>query len=782
MLFYYFYAGFVAVIAVGMNILFIGAMMSTLGATLTLPGIAGLVLAIGMAVDANVLINERIREELTRGTAMRMAIKLGYERAFRAILDSNVTTVLTCVILYVLGSEDIKGFGLTLGIGVFINIFTAYFVTRMFFELMAMFPVPKEIVKYPIVAAVIIAAFGGLLHAGGYFLSDPELRDQSVMILFGTAMYDIAIAVIALLILMQVARGIHGAFQKSGKPRIPMLRLIGTPVINWVGKRYVFFSISTILVIGGLFTFFSLDKDQIYDIEFLGGTNAQIELKDPGSLNATDVHNKLIEAGEQFETYGERIATAASISGSDGVFELKSPGVTAAILDPVIKSVLDEKLTQRNSVQFADPTSERLTIRTRPEAKMDEAGMEAAVQQFAQRLKVAGEALDGALVQSVQEIGTGQEAGESFDIVTRETSKELVVAAIMDSLGDYINVQPALQFHLITDPEAADVPYFPIRSEDARQLGLGIPTEEAQAIDLRGWQGGVAIALDQIDPPQSIPALRDRLRAMRLQPGFENYGWRESEVFGLHPVSPGSKLYSRVLVVVADENYPMEDDQGVLSSTWVKELAEAEVTLIQEALQRQTSLNQITQFDQQVSSEAQTDAYIALALSWLTIIIYVWFRFGNIRWGLAAVAALIHDVIFAAGMIALTYYIADSAIGKALLLEKFRIDLALVAALLTVIGYSVNDTIIVFDRIRENRGRMTDVTSEMVNNSISQTLSRTLLTFLTSIVTAIIMYVAGGRGIHAFTFVLFIGLSIGTYSSIGIASQFLLKRRDLAAK
>jgi SecD/SecF fusion protein len=269
---------------------------------------------------------------------------------------------------------------------------------------------------------------------------------------------------------------------------------------------------------------------------------------------------------------------------------------------------------------------------------------------------------------------------------------------------------------------------------------------------------------------------------MRLQPGFENYGWRESEVFGLHPVSPGSKLYSRVLVVVADENYPMEDDQGVLSSTWVKELAEAEVTLIQEALQRQTSLNQITQFDQQVSSEAQTDAYIALALSWLTIIIYVWFRFGNIRWGLAAVAALIHDVIFAAGMIALTYYIADSAIGKALLLEKFRIDLALVAALLTVIGYSVNDTIIVFDRIRENRGRMTDVTSEMVNNSISQTLSRTLLTFLTSIITVIIMYVAGGRGIHAFTFVLFIGLSIGTYSSIGIASQFLLKRRDLAAK
>ncbi|MCZ6683926.1 MAG: SecD/SecF family protein translocase subunit, partial [Planctomycetota bacterium] len=87
-LIYYFYAGGIAITAVAMNILFIGAMMSTLGATLTLPGIAGLVLAIGMAVDANVLINERIREELARGTALRMAIKLGYERAFSAILDS----------------------------------------------------------------------------------------------------------------------------------------------------------------------------------------------------------------------------------------------------------------------------------------------------------------------------------------------------------------------------------------------------------------------------------------------------------------------------------------------------------------------------------------------------------------------------------------------------------------------------------------------------------------------------------------------------------------------
>jgi SecD/SecF fusion protein len=97
--------------------------------------------------------------------------------------------------------------------------------------------------------------------------------------------------------------------------------------------------------------------------------------------------------------------------------------------------------------------------------------------------------------------------------------------------------------------------------------------------------------------------------------------------------------------------------------------------------------------------------------------------------------------------------------------------------MLTVIGYSVNDTIVVFDRIRENRGRLSDVNRTMINDSISQTLSRTLLTLLTSLISVGIMYILGGRGLHGFTFVLFIGLAIGTYSSIGIASQFLLRRR-----
>ncbi|MEE8384952.1 MAG: protein translocase subunit SecD, partial [Dehalococcoidia bacterium] len=361
MVLYYFYAGAIAVIAVGLNLLFIGALMASMGATLTLPGIAGLVLAIGMAVDANVLINERIREELARGTAMRMAVKLGYERAFRAILDSNVTTILTCVILYLLGSEEIKGFGLTLGIGVFINIFTAYFVTRLFFELMSWGSVPSEVIRFPIYAALAILAFGAALYGGGYLWNDEAARDQSVLMGFGMAIMYVGPAILGLLTVMWLARSIHRSFQKAGKPRIPMLRLIGSPAVDWVGKRYLFFGVSAVMVLGGLALFLSMDMKKLYDIEFLGGTAAQIDLQDDSPLarmkvmdRQTEICNRLERSGETLEKYGRELARA-SVSGSPDNFVIQTPGVPAARLEPVIKAVLDKRLSLVDPIRYDDP-------------------------------------------------------------------------------------------------------------------------------------------------------------------------------------------------------------------------------------------------------------------------------------------------------------------------------------------------------------------------------------------------------------------------------------------
>ncbi|SFE95378.1 preprotein translocase subunit SecD [Sulfitobacter brevis] len=123
--------GFFANIALIINVGLIFGLLSLIGATLTLPGIAGIVLTVGMAVDANVLIFERIREELKTAKGPARAISLGYEKALSAILDANITTFIIAVILFMLGSGPVRGFAVTLGLGIVTSVFTAYFVTRL---------------------------------------------------------------------------------------------------------------------------------------------------------------------------------------------------------------------------------------------------------------------------------------------------------------------------------------------------------------------------------------------------------------------------------------------------------------------------------------------------------------------------------------------------------------------------------------------------------------------------------------------------------------------------
>jgi preprotein translocase subunit SecD len=134
MIVYYKFAGLLANVALVFNILFLIASLAMLGATLTLPGIAGIVLTIGMAVDANVLINERIREELRLGKSARAAIDAGYERALPSILDSNITTFLAGLIMFQFGSGPVKGFAVTLCIGLISSVFTAVIGTRVVYD------------------------------------------------------------------------------------------------------------------------------------------------------------------------------------------------------------------------------------------------------------------------------------------------------------------------------------------------------------------------------------------------------------------------------------------------------------------------------------------------------------------------------------------------------------------------------------------------------------------------------------------------------------------------
>jgi SecD/SecF fusion protein len=137
MVFYYTRrAGAVADLALFLNIFFLIGVLASLGLSLTLPGIAGIVLTIGMSVDANVLINERIREELMAGKNVRMAVSDGYKNALSAIVDGNLTTLISGVILFILGSGPVKGFATTLVIGIITSMFAAIYITRLVFEMM----------------------------------------------------------------------------------------------------------------------------------------------------------------------------------------------------------------------------------------------------------------------------------------------------------------------------------------------------------------------------------------------------------------------------------------------------------------------------------------------------------------------------------------------------------------------------------------------------------------------------------------------------------------------
>ncbi len=148
MVLYYRSLGVIADLALLLNIGMIIAALTSLGATLTLPGIAGIVLTMGMAVDANVIIYERIKEELRKGSGLALAVKEGFDRAFWAIFDSNITTMATCVVLIYFGTGPVRGFGVTLLIGLVTSMFTAIFVTHALIDmLMVKFGITKVSIK-----------------------------------------------------------------------------------------------------------------------------------------------------------------------------------------------------------------------------------------------------------------------------------------------------------------------------------------------------------------------------------------------------------------------------------------------------------------------------------------------------------------------------------------------------------------------------------------------------------------------------------------------------------
>ncbi len=613
---YYYLSGIVAFFAVVLNILIILAVMSALNATFTLPSIAGIVLTIGTAVDANVLVFERLREEELHGVGIRVALRNAYGKAFSAIFDSNMTTIITSACLILFGTEEVRGFGVTLIIGIVASLFTALFVTRTIFNVM-------------------VEHFG-VKKLGSVPMSFPR-------------------------------------WDKFLRPHIDWMRL-AWPLIT--------FSIIAITV-GSVLFGIKMRQGKMFDIEFAGGTSVTFELKKPMKI---DEVRHMLEQGDSNLLPSPQ---PVSIGNNDLTYEVSTPNPNS----PEVKEAMLKAMRDANGNSL---------------------------------LKV--------------------EVPSQFESAGK-------------SLADALNTTA-----------------LPLTDQNMQSLVNGTWAGGFKVANAKNDKGGVAIVLNHLDPPLSANAIADRIHQQQFQLSTNDPGARQEFTVETPFGSNSDRPTSLAVILANDDSIPYMTD----ADKWQEQVAAPLWKLTNEAVNRPAQLQQVKTFDAQVAGDTTADAIKALVLSVLVIMVYIWFRFGNLKYGTATVVALLHDVAFTIAALGFAHYLYNvPGVSKVLMLEPFRINMTVVAGILTIMGYSMIDTIVIFDRIRENRGKFGHVSRKIINDGINQTLSRTLLTAGTNIMTVAIMYFLGGEGIHGFTFVLLVGILVGTYSSIAIASPILLVGRKV---
>jgi SecD/SecF fusion protein len=586
MVIYYRFAGIVAVVALIMNMILLVGSMAFMQSTFSLPGLAGLALTIGMAVDANVLVFERMREEKERGAGLAQQIRNGFNRAWVTIFDSHVTVLLSSLVLWWVGTEAVKSFALTMIIGMLWNLFTAVFVSRVIFEFW---------------------------------------------------------------------------YQKGWLKNLTMMKMMEKTNIDFIGPRFYCITGSLILIVLGLIAFFARGQS-MYNIDLTGGTLVTIRLNEDS---------------------------------------------------PEVKS--------RSESQRASYVRHKASV------------------------------LPDVTVESLK-VGKDQSLTR-FNIRTTEQDTEKVKDTILKAFG------PSLQRVVMTPGDPKPIP-----------LTASLPAEATPATPapVGRFAGGEEFVLrfnttafhSTQSPAQAVATVFNRVLT---QAGITNPSTR-FEIIAPAPTS-------------ASEPIEGSPETLILRTDLEPDVAKAQLKTLAVALQNDPDLlfEQITKFGSTVAGETRNLAWIATIASWLIIIVFLWFRFKSLTYGVAAVIAVVHDVLITLGAVAVSYWLATiPGVREFLLIDQFKIDLPMIAAFLTLIGFSVNDTIVIFDRIREIKGKTPYLTKQMINDAINQTLSRTILTSFTAWLVVVILYVLGGEGLHGFAFALVVGFLSGTYSTIYIATPILV--------
>jgi len=504
-----------------------------------------------------------------------------------------------------------------------------------------------------------------------------------------------------------------------------------------------------VLTIAGLLIFFTRDeaKNNKYDIEFTGGTLAQINLKE--SRARQYVKDKILQIGQELNNPALAAANVYSIGKSGKQYEITTTETNKT----------SATITFPESEQPAVYTVETVTSAIE-EAQAKSRGKLSNLQvtqhsQSSVSFVIATSQANPSLVRNI--LNTAFPQAEISEPQVDEVVNNAIKTAFTDELEIQQNLQPK-----ITSQEKI-----------TQELVDSYP-------ELADFLGGIKIECE-IERASTAQEIEARLAALQFKPDMQNLNRYPYTILtpNLIPIEPNQPVNSFAYLSVEEEAGLRE----LTEDEWTR-FVENETTRVLAAARLEASLPRVTQIDPSVGAEQKTRALIAIILSLFAIVAYIWIRFGNFRYGLAAILALVHDVCITLGAVTACTYIAATPIGEKLLIGDFKINLAIIAAFLTLIGYSLNDTIVVFDRIRENR-RKGLLNPQIITNSINQTISRTILTSFTTFIVVLIMYIFGGQGLRGLTFAIGFGVIVGTYSSIAIAAPILLlgtKTKDQKSK
>jgi SecD/SecF fusion protein len=620
MVVYYFGCGLVAVIALLLNSLLLMGAMALNHAAFTLPGIAGVILTFGMAVDANVLVYERMREEFQRGEDLRTAVRLGYEKALSAIVDGNLTTLIVCVVLGFTGTPEIKGFALTLGIGLVTTLFSQLFFTRLLFTLL---------------------------------VEKVRIRRLSMLPL-----------------------------------AVPLVQRLFSLNIDWLKFRGLWYAVSFFFVGLGVM-FIAVEGRELLAAEFRGGTAVTIQTR----------------------------------KGEDG----RGIRMTRAEVAERVKRIAAEA-----------PPGSPLVALTHAEV-------------------------------SVVNPDPGGVRSDTFTIKSLLTNAELMQSSVAAAFADVLDVRPPLTFKGSGAGANRGAPVFAVVS-----VSLGESLDRpaiTERVD-RDFLGALAVLLEDIQPTVSRREIEDRIAQTRAKSEFADTAGRVVRVLTIEGTDEAVRS---AVVLVQDRGLSHFDDEP----RWNENVRDREWALIQAALTQTQSLASVQSFGSSIAATFRANAITAVLISGLLVVVYIWVRFGSFRYSAAAIATTSHDCFVAIGMVGAAAWVYHELpdVAARLMILPFKIDLNVIAAILTILGYSLNDTIVVMDRIRENRGKLPYASREVINASVNQTLSRTIITGGTTFISCIVLYLIGGEGVRVFAYTMIVGIVVGTFSSIAVAAPLVWSRK-----